>query len=303
MAGQGLPGQYLGYEREKRGISVAEVARALRLSAATIAGLERDDYKQLPEAVYVRGYIRSYCKFLGVDAAPVLALHESGAASGGDSLPGAHPKDAVVNEHVQRLTRVWGTVAVLAVVTVLLSLWWRETQLQRTSDTVPIHDGAARVDAAANGVSAAATAPATPDAPATSDAPDVPEAPEAPDAGAWERAAAAKKEAPTVAEAPAVAEAAAPDRGDALYADMKITAGARSWALIHDGARDVVIHRIIPAGYDRSFDGLPLPLYFALGDARGIRLWIDGREYDLSRHVHPLNHTAFFHLEKVPGAR
>ena len=445
MAAQALPGQYLSYEREKRGISVEEVARALRLPVATITGLEQDDFEQLPEAVYIRGYIRAYCQFLGVDAQPVLALREEHGAPGDEPLPGKNPEDAVVNEHVQRLTRIWGTIAVVVAITGLLFLWWRDGQLQRMSQTAPIRDAATQTeaaaiddaaddavaqadvaapqDAAAEGVAAqadvaapqdaaaddatvqadvaapqdaaaddaaaqadvaapqdaaaddatvqadiAATQDATaddavaqadvaapqdaaaesvavagspvpsepnepnepsepsassepsepsepnepsePSAPSASSepselnepsvpsAPSEPSAPSAsapPQASAWGRIADAEKTQAAVVEIPASA--------DALYADMRIVAATRSWTLIRDGALGEVIHRIIPADYERRFADLLLPLYFALGDARGIRLWINDEEYDLSPHVHPLNHTAFFHLEKAPGER
>ena len=288
MAARALPGQYLSYEREKRGISVAEVARALRLAEAVVTNLEQDDYTQLPEAVYVRGYIRAYCKFLKLDAAPVLALYQDGTTPGNRLVPEKNPKDAVVNEHIQRLTRIWGTIAVLVAVTLLLFLWWRETQLQRMSHTLPIRADAAQVGAAEEDTDPAETGSTMPNAPTT------PSAATDTASGDWERAADTEEASAPVAEIPMLED-------DALYADMKIVAATRSWTLIYDGARGEVIHRIIPAGYERSFDGLLLPLYFALGDARGIRLWIDGSEYDLSPHVHPLNHTAFFHFDKVAG--
>ena len=345
MAAQALPGQYLSYEREKRGISVEEVARALRLPVATITSLEQDDFEQLPEAVYIRGYIRAYCQLLGVDAQPVLALREEHGAPGDEPLPGKNPEDAVVNEHVQRLTRIWGTIAVVVAITGLLFLWWRDGQLQRMSQTAPIRDAATQTEAAAiDDAAAQADVAATQDAAAESAAtqadvavardataesaaagspmpnepnepnepselnepsepsepnePSEPSAPSAsapPQASAWQRTADAEEAQAAVAEIPASA--------DALYADMRITAATRSWTLIRDGALGEVIHRIIPADYERRFADLLLPLYFALGDARGIRLWINDEEYDLSPHVHPLNHTAFFHLEKAPGER
>ena len=336
MAAQALPGQYLSYEREKRGISVAEVARALRLSEATLATLERDDHARLPEAVYVRGYIRAYCKFLDLDDEPVLALYQDGTTPGHQLLPEKNPKDAVVNEHVQKLTRIWGTIAVLVAVTALLFLWWRDTQEQRMSHTLPIHTGEAKVEVAAEGAieegaaeedaaeedaaeedaaeeeeaieedaieeGAVETAVAAQDAAAAQTGSATPGAQTAPGAvpdttsGDRARSAASEQASPPVAEIPALED-------DARYADMKIVAIARSWMLIQDGARGKVIHKIIPAGYEKVFGDLLLPLYFALGDARGIRLWIDDVEYDLSPHVHPLNHTAFFQFDKVPGAQ
>jgi cytoskeleton protein RodZ len=60
------PGAFLASEREKRGISIEQVANKLNLRSQVIAMLEADEYHQLPEPVFVQGYIRGYCKYLSI---------------------------------------------------------------------------------------------------------------------------------------------------------------------------------------------------------------------------------------------
>ncbi|MFZ3072368.1 MAG: helix-turn-helix domain-containing protein, partial [Thermodesulfobacteriota bacterium] len=61
------PGEYLKRERELRGIVVADLSTAIKLSATTINAIEADDYAKLPHSAYVRGFIRAYAKHLGLD--------------------------------------------------------------------------------------------------------------------------------------------------------------------------------------------------------------------------------------------
>ncbi|MCH4810763.1 RodZ domain-containing protein [Vreelandella neptunia] len=75
------PGELLARQREQLGIPLADAARALNLRPAVVAGLEQDDYQEIPVAAYRRGYLRSYAKYLGMDDRLVLEAYQ--ARSGG----------------------------------------------------------------------------------------------------------------------------------------------------------------------------------------------------------------------------
>lgn len=49
------------------GLDVADVARALNIRKKYIIALEEEKYHELPAKVYIRGYLRLYSEFLGVD--------------------------------------------------------------------------------------------------------------------------------------------------------------------------------------------------------------------------------------------
>jgi cytoskeletal protein RodZ len=61
------PGEYLKRERELRGVSLKDISEVIRVSLNLLEALERDDYDMLPHPAYVKGYIKSYCKYLGLD--------------------------------------------------------------------------------------------------------------------------------------------------------------------------------------------------------------------------------------------
>jgi cytoskeleton protein RodZ len=58
--------------REKKGITLAEVSHALKISKAYLNALEMEDFDYLPEPVFARGYIKSYCQYLEVDSREIF---------------------------------------------------------------------------------------------------------------------------------------------------------------------------------------------------------------------------------------
>lgn len=74
-AQQPLPsvGAILRAEREARGLSVEEIAERVKFSVRQVEALEHDDVEHLPQGTFLRGFVRSYARVLGVDEAMLLA--------------------------------------------------------------------------------------------------------------------------------------------------------------------------------------------------------------------------------------
>ena len=70
-------GQALKVEREKSNISLRDIAEHTRLSYANLTALEAGDFESLPGIGYIPGYIRNYCKAVGIDSAPHIASFKS----------------------------------------------------------------------------------------------------------------------------------------------------------------------------------------------------------------------------------
>jgi cytoskeleton protein RodZ len=75
LAAHTYPGAFLAAERQKRGITIEQVANRLNLRTQIIAHLEADEYEQLPEAVFVQGYIRGYCKYLAIQSDDLIVAY------------------------------------------------------------------------------------------------------------------------------------------------------------------------------------------------------------------------------------
>ncbi len=67
-----MPGAQLAAERMQQGYSPEYVAGKLHLRVRLIELLEADEYQNMPEPVFIKGYFRAYAKLLGVPAQPLL---------------------------------------------------------------------------------------------------------------------------------------------------------------------------------------------------------------------------------------
>src|ERR687893_2349411 len=60
-------GPTLEQARKDRGLSLFEVEQATKIRKRYLVGLEREDYGALPDAVYARGFLKTYANYLGLD--------------------------------------------------------------------------------------------------------------------------------------------------------------------------------------------------------------------------------------------
>ena len=66
---EGKIGRVLERARKDRGLSLEEAERATKIRKRYLVGLEHDDDTVLPDAVYARGFLKTYANFLGLDGA------------------------------------------------------------------------------------------------------------------------------------------------------------------------------------------------------------------------------------------
>jgi cytoskeleton protein RodZ len=60
-------GRVLEKTRKDKGLTLEEVERATKIRKRYLVGLEREDYRVLPDAVYARGFLKTYANYLGLD--------------------------------------------------------------------------------------------------------------------------------------------------------------------------------------------------------------------------------------------
>src|SRR4051812_2513019 len=65
-------GEYLRHEREQRGITIEQVASATKIGVRLLHALEADHYVELPAKPFIRGFVTSYCRFIGLDPKEIL---------------------------------------------------------------------------------------------------------------------------------------------------------------------------------------------------------------------------------------
>jgi cytoskeletal protein RodZ len=84
-------GAVLRTAREAKFIDLARVERDTKIRIRYLAALERGDYRDLPEPIYTRGFLRNYGLYLGLDPEYLVDLYrlESGTGVERPSMPAA----------------------------------------------------------------------------------------------------------------------------------------------------------------------------------------------------------------------
>jgi cytoskeleton protein RodZ len=117
-----LPGALLASIRSQKGFSTAYVAGKLHLRVRLIELLEVDDYDNMPEPVFIKGYLRAYAKLLEVSPEPLLETFNQ------NYLPLRKPERALwqskretyKGENVIRWLTALFTLGVL----IAVAVWW-----------------------------------------------------------------------------------------------------------------------------------------------------------------------------------
>lgn len=69
-------GRVLQQEREQQGRTLKEVSDAVNIKESYLDALEKEDFDAIPGAVFVKGFIRTYAEFLGLDGAGLVTAYK-----------------------------------------------------------------------------------------------------------------------------------------------------------------------------------------------------------------------------------
>src|SRR3954468_14462221 len=102
--------------RERRGVSLRQIANATKISISALEALERNDISRLPGGIFSRAFVRSYAVEVGLD--PETTIQEFIAQFPNDSVTAGHPTPDQVEDHeaVESERRTAGTFLWLALV-------------------------------------------------------------------------------------------------------------------------------------------------------------------------------------------
>lgn len=137
------PGAQLREARERLNKSTRDVAEHLCLSTQFIDSLEQDHYEDLPGEVFIRGYLRNYAAFVGLNPNEVVELFDRLGFVDKDKTPQQvrlelQQQPITTNDGVVRTV----TYLIILSLLVLVFLWWHSQNslngnLVSTNDATP----------------------------------------------------------------------------------------------------------------------------------------------------------------------
>ncbi|OGS96444.1 MAG: hypothetical protein A3H31_07585 [Gallionellales bacterium RIFCSPLOWO2_02_FULL_57_47] len=308
------PGKMLREARELLGLSVMDVASQIKFAPRQIEALEADDYQRLPEAAFLRGFVRSYAKILHLDAETVLTALPQNKAVPAELIPGSVGEPFPDVNSVLRQNLNWLIAALLlAIIVAGLALW----QFTAPPEQSP---GQPRDTLVESPVSLPEEIQIKPEEPVPEAAVIEPEAPktrpstetEAPKrrhsietdaprtrpsaAAAQSSVEAAGTEASRVArQNQATASDTEPD-ASAPVISLRLEFSEESWAEIKDREGKILSSRIHAGGSEMRLSGRA-PLSILIGNAPSVRLYFRDKEIDLAPYTRTSTQVAHLMLE------
>jgi len=268
-----LPGELLRFEREQAGLTLERVAAMARIRPSILAAIEGGQTDDMP-SVYLRGYIRSYARALGVDPTDIEEQISQ--------VRGSDPRVQSIftgKSNRSRAEKWLKASSYLAASAVIAALVW-----QFTHEAVRFSQGDPQL-------SGAAVAPA---GPAESD-PEVSQQPSR--AGNTHLSASLATVEVIQRDSASGSQSVAEEAWSALSstADMSETdpgthaltvrTSADSWVEILDGQGVQLELDLIRAGHERSYSGTG-PFEVMFGRASAVELTLDGQPVDLTPFTH-----------------
>ena len=253
MAFSELPGRRLRAAREARGLSLADAANALKFSPRQIEALEADDYQGLQGATFVRGFIRSYARFLKLAPEPLLAMIDAGSSLQTAEVRPPEDTGAAMPQPGERRLSAWVAGAIVLVVVASSLIAWHLV----SPESIPSFPRELSFSKA-----------------------------EAPPAQPVVQPPLARIEAPATGEAGNVAQLA-PPAAIVLPPDgrqLVLTFSDKSWVEIKDANQRVILSGEFPGGDRQVANGKP-PFQLWVGRASVVRILDGEREIDLKPHA------------------
>lgn len=112
-------GPHLRELRDRRGVSLEEIARVTRVGRSYLEAIETGRFETLPAPVFTRGFIRAYCQALGESADEALARYDN---RGGEARTDSAPVRTPAPGHSPLEPRGRGPVLVSFVLLVVLGV-------------------------------------------------------------------------------------------------------------------------------------------------------------------------------------
>lgn len=129
------PGAMLRHARREKKLSQEDVSKQLRLSVQWIKDLENNDYSRAAALIYVRGYLRSYARWVDLSPDDIMAafeelgLEEAYLRDHSDIKVIKHQAVPIISKStriiVSRRALRWVSASAVVVLVVLVGIWWQ----------------------------------------------------------------------------------------------------------------------------------------------------------------------------------
>jgi len=264
-------GQHLAAAREQRGWTRAEVASRLRLPVKLVESLECDDYAGMSDGVFLRGYLASYARLVGVPVEQATRVAQTHARTAPLVATGTISRTRYLFERYS----VSATYLALTAIIVVPAVWLAthgglEQNLVRTTPLDPPSH------VASSPTTTNIAVPVQPEA--ESRAGDVPAVSKPPEPTPVIASMAPFPSAPASAPEPAAPPAASEGEGEHK---VKLRLAQQSWVEIVAADGRKLEYSMLAAGSEHVYRSDSV-VTVRIGNVQGAQLDVDGATFDLT---------------------
>jgi cytoskeletal protein RodZ len=132
-------GNSLREARLRRGIEIVQAEQATKIRGKYLRALEEERFEQLPAETYIKGFLRTYAEYLGLDGQLYVDEYNSRFVAGDDAdrprRSSARPQPR--NRRLERNIVVVVALAAVAITTVILISAWNSGSNDRQTKNTP----------------------------------------------------------------------------------------------------------------------------------------------------------------------
>ncbi|MDL5029759.1 cytoskeleton protein RodZ [Vibrio sp. TMPB1044] len=289
-------GTLLKNKRESLGLTQKQISDRLKLRVTLIQQIEENQFESDQVATFMRGYIRSYAKYVNLDEKVVLsALHHAGDAQHQEQEMLSFSRKTKTEKHNSRIMIL--TWSIFAVIAGISSLWWWQNQQQDTlsqslantesSEELAVEESLApefnslEVIEAEQNEAGASVVEGTEDLAAISDAEDISDAVTPADETPEQQATETEPTAEVTANAEAVEANTTPE---AVTKELVMQFSADCWIQVKDATGKTLSTGIKKAGQSLNLSGTA-PYKVILGAPEGVSMTFASEPVDLSGYT------------------
>jgi cytoskeleton protein RodZ len=312
------PGEILRVAREKAGYSLSDISAQTKINERQLEAIESGDVGRLPPETFAKAFIKSYCKALKMDPAPVImsfgfseASAQVKAARSGQADSGRpEPLEPKMPNSSKRLSTlnfdrktgkkslsygiVLAAVVFMAVFYIPVFMSGQEAEVVDAEVIEPNEAPVSTAPGAESAVPADGSLPLSLDPPAAAgdtsvfpalQQPVTPEGESAPSAAIAPSSSAVvgSTATPPLAEttAPAAAAASAASGGEGL---LRFNFQEQSWVTVRDANDKVLISQLNDGGSNLEVKG-QAPFKLIVGNAKAVSVSSNGKPVDLTSSI------------------
>ena len=110
----------LSEARKKKKVSLKKIAQETKISSRYLQALEAETYDIFPAEVYLKGFLRSYAQYLGLDADEIVRAYDRQHNQPEEDIANESDISSLTIPKINTRLVVWSVASIIAIILILI---------------------------------------------------------------------------------------------------------------------------------------------------------------------------------------